>query len=452
MIEHSPSTADPAPVWSRRDSGVFGHSLGIFLAILLVTAFALTATYLAVRETLLQRVSEQANVAVENEIEQFITFSQEATDPQTGSTFGSSTRLLDVYLSTRIPGPEESLAGLVDDRVIQMNRSDSLRRLEPDSSLVAEISDSPAAAGIIEQSAGNPEDSIHWGKVNLSSAEDPRPAVFMVVHHTDADHAELTATMALFRDTAGAALGGAAALALILSLLLGWHHRRRSAAPVAAPRQAATDLDKPAPETPDPNASHRDTLMHTGEEMQAPLRYLNVAAAKQPELAPHVRQLQQISESLEALSQLLQPGAAGEELSIDSGELTWQLVQRLRQDSGLAVRLASTATGREVSVNPEQLRLALGAAIKAFPQGARYSKDGIEFGTTFRGDESSRALSLWIRDRNGSAGTDAPALGIPPLIHAVAAYHGGEAWVESAAGLDTLIGLDLPLAGSLPPR
>ncbi|MGP6174509.1 hypothetical protein [Corynebacterium sp. A21] len=452
MTEPRPNKTDPAPVWSRPGSGVFGHGLGIFFAILLVTALAMAATYLVVRETLLQQVAEQANIAVENEIEQFVTFSEEATDPQTGNSFGASTRLLDVYLATRIPEPDEALAGLVDDRVIQMNRGDSTRRLEPDSSLVLEISNSAAAAGVIEPPAGEKGASIHWGKVHLSSAKDPRPAAFVVVHHTDADHADLAATSAVLRSTAVTAFGGAAVLALILSLVLGWQHRRRAMSGTEAPSPAIVDVDKPSPEVNDPNVTHRATLRHTGEEMRAPLQYLNAAAAQQPTLAPHVRQLQQVSESLGALSQLLQPGTVGEDLPIDSGELTWQLVQRLRQDSGLAVRLASTATGQEVSVNPEQLRIALGEAIQAFSPGSLGSTEGIEFGTTFRGDGSSRALSLWVRDRGESARPAAPTPVISPLIHAVAAHHGGRAWVESVAGLGALIGIDLPLSGPLPQR
>lgn len=426
----------------RSDTGFRPVSrIGIFLAILLVTATALAATYLLLRESLLQHVHDQANEVVEQEIEQLIEFSETATDPSTANAFGSSTRLLDVYLSTRIPGPDESVVGIVDNRLIQMNRGDSTRRLEPDSPLLAEISTSPDAAGIIHP--GGPDSpAVHWGKVHLGSPTDPRPAAFVVLHHTDNDVAEMNHTLELLRTAGTMVFALAAVPALILSLLLGWRRRwRPRAEPSPTPPEAPT-TPEPAP-VGDVAQTYRATLVHTNRQMQAPLRHLGRATRNQPVLATAVQQLRQASDSLAGLSRMMQPGAAGEDLRLDSGELTWQLVQRIRQDTDREIRLTSTATGQQVSVNPEQLRLALGEVVRGLPHSSRTGE--VEFGTAFRGGKGDRILSLWLRHHDGEHPGEKREPDHPPLLQAVAEYHGGRAWSESAPQLGLMFGMDIPV-------
>lgn len=445
MRKQRPDTIGPGPTGSGRRGAGTGFRpasrIGIFLAILLVTATALAATYLLLRESLLQHVNEQANEVVEQEIEQLIEFSETATDPSTASVFGSSTRLLDVYLSTRIPGPDESVVGIVDRRLIQMNRGDSTRRLEPDSPLLTEIEKSPDAAGIIYPE-GPDSAAVHWGKVHLGSPEDPRPAAFVVLHHTDNDVAEMNHTLELLRTAGTMVFAISAVPALILALLLGWRRRWR-------PRVESTPEPPAAIATPAPagtvDQTYLATLVHTNRQMQAPLRHLGRATRNQPVLAEAVQQLRQASDSLAGLSRMMQPGAAGEDLRLDSGELTWQLVQRIRQDNDREIRLASTATGQQVSVNPEQLRLALSEVVRDFPRPSRTGAGEVEFGTAFRGGQRDRILSLWLRYHDDSCPEEAREPDHPPLLQAVAEYHGGRAWAESAPQLGLMLGMDIPV-------
>lgn len=235
------SPVQPAPQPRRRPIASGRHRprffrTRIFLGVLAITAISLASVFFLAREVLHDRLNTRANSDVEQELEEFLAFSRYGTDPRTGGDFASSSRLLEVYLAGQIPAPEETLAGFVDDRVIQMRRGEATRRLDPDSPVVQHIADSPHASGIIEATpdgSANHTADLHWGKVHLQSQENDRPASFVVVRYTDADQAELTSTLQLL-----AVLGAAGLIpAILLGAALAFDLGRTPKPPVGAAGQ-----------------------------------------------------------------------------------------------------------------------------------------------------------------------------------------------------------------------
>lgn len=463
----------------------------VFLAILLVTAATLTGVYLGGRQLLLADLHERAAADVREQLDDFLAYADNGTDPNTAADFGSSTRLLDVYLSSRIPGPEEAFAGFVDGHLIQMDRGESTRRLTPDSPLIGEIATSGRATGTVVED-DNP--AVHWGKVHLTSPEDSRPAVFLVVRYTGAEHAQLDSILGQLRLLGLAGLGVALPVSVVLALWLGRRSHgstTQTDATAAAESRAHADerayadqrayadetaaTEEPAPprqgRNPEPGsaassshhvptASYRRTLALTSGRLDEQISRLSPQAGGNPALQEHLARLRYLSDSLTSLAGVFDPQSVGGRVRVDPGELTWQLAQRLRHGSGRELQLTSTATGHVVEVDPEQLYVALDAALRDFMTPRETGNGGhtderTEFGTAFRGAVGNRMLSLWIRHHRRAAdaephrpGTDSvPATGVPPITQAVAELHGGRAWMNDGCALGVIIDIDVPARG-----
>lgn len=442
----APATAQPAgssPTTRHR----FVSRTGIFLSVLAVTVLTLVGIFFGAREWLLNDVDEQARTAVSEQLDDFLDYAAAEADPNTGAAFGSSTRLLDVYLSTRIPESDESFAGIVDGRIIQMDRGDTPRRLEPGTPEIEQIAGSAEATGVVPDDDGT---ALHWGKVHVTSPEDSRPAVFVVARYTDAEHARATEILAQLQLLGLIGAGAAMPVALVLALWLG--RKRPLPASAVAPLRdvhgpAATGDLRPAPHG-DPTYSYRRMLAVTGRQIDEQINQLSPRTKHDTTLVPHVDRLRRLSYSLAALTTVLDPQADSEHLRIDSGELTWQLVQRIRHDSAQPVRLSSTATGQQVDVDPEHLRLALGEALQLISSRAKRGTGTPEFGTAFRGEGPEQVLSLWIRYQGGATATPPADLhgAAPPVMQAVAELHDGRVWVEEAGTLGMMLGIDVPVA------
>lgn len=430
-----PSATTPVPAQRAGSSPATRHRfvsrLGIFLAIATVTGLTLVGIFFGVRGWLLTDVEQRAQADVTEQLDDFLDYAATEADPNTGAAFGSSTRLLDVYLSTRIPESDESFAGIVDGRIIQMDRGDTPRRLEPGTPEIEQIAGSADATGVVPDDDGT---ALHWGKVHVTSPEDSRPAVFVVARYTDAEHTRVMEILSQLQLLGLAGAGAALPVALILALWLGRKRHLPAASVVPDPHG-------------DPTYSYRHMLAVTGRQLDEQVNQLSPRIKHDLTLSSHVNQLRQLSTSLSALTTVLDPQARDKRLRIDSGELTWQLVQRIRHDSGQPVRLVSTATGRQVEVNPEHLRLALDQALKLVGGTGRRESDAPEFGTAFRGEDPHQVLSLWIRHQ--SEATAAPPAGfsgsVPPFTQAVAELHQGRAWAEEAGTLGTMLGIDVPV-------
>lgn len=420
--------------------------IGVFLAIICVTVLTLVGVFFGARELWFSEVDERARVDVSKQLEDFLAFAESENDPNTADSFGSSTRLLDVYLSTQVPGPDESFAGIVDGRIIQMDRGETAPRLEPGTLEIEEIAATDQATGVIADDDGT---ALHWGKVHVTSPEDSRPAVFVVARYTDADHVQVTASLEQLQLLGLISAGAAVPVAFILALWLG--RNRRVPATTPPPEQETTADHEPAGRPHgDPTYNYRRSLALTGRQLDEQITYLWPRAKQDPMLVPHLTQLRRLSDSLTALTAVLDPESSDEHLRIDSGELTWQLVQRIRHDSAQPVRLSSTATGHQIDVNPEHLRLALSEALYIASATADTEEKMLEFGTAFRGEEQSRVLSLWIRHRGKtnhpvSAGISGSA---PPVMQAVAQLHGGRAWIQEGGTLGIMAGIDIPVSAT----
>lgn len=185
---------------------------------------------LTTRASLLAQVVEEANAHVEAGIEQFVTYTDTAVDPRTGLPHQSAPRLVESYLSHRVPDPDEALVAAVDGEIVQMEGAG--RRLEAGSPLVEEILAVPASSGVVTDPDGG---TVHWGRVEVTG---PRtPVTVVVARWTDSARERVDRQLS----TQGALSVLTAGLAAALSWFLAGRWTRHSAPPVTT--GAVVDVD-----------------------------------------------------------------------------------------------------------------------------------------------------------------------------------------------------------------
>lgn len=88
-----------------------------------VVFLTLASVVIITRSVLLSEVTNTANSAVEQEIEEFRRFAAEGIDPTTAQPFESGHRLMEVYLSRQIPDENEAIVGIFPGELIQVDYS-----------------------------------------------------------------------------------------------------------------------------------------------------------------------------------------------------------------------------------------------------------------------------------------------------------------------------------------
>lgn len=479
------ATADAEPLVGSK----FSARWRIVMWIMVLLGIVLFTIILTTRTIMLSDVEAGANAQVEQEVEEFRRFAVEGIDPETGEPFDTSTRLFEVFLSRQIPEDDEVIAGIVGDRVMQIDRGTGPEGLGADGliadgELLRAVRDAGASSGILESEEYG---RVHWGTVALTG--DP-----------DSDHLVVAAFTSAAREgvhhqvriISVVAVGG-----LLLTLLIAWLVAGQILAPVREVRRVAariqdTDLSQRVPVTGRDDiaelaltfngmldrletsyATQRRFIDDAGHELRTPitvirgqLELLEGASGEERE-----RSIRLATTELDRMSRIV-----SELLTLARAERSDFVVPEATDVADLTLELESKAQAlgdrewlvEEIAestavIDPEKIMQAM---LQIASNAVDHTEEGsaIRIGSRITGSGDQRLLRLWITDAGpglsaydarhvfdrfsrGSAGSKrnkgGAGLGLS-IVKAIADAHRGSAWVTSKEGEGATFGLELP--------
>lgn len=459
----------------------------IVIWITVVVLVTLTSVVVVTRSVLLSQVTNAANAAVEQELEEFRRFAEEGADPTTAQPFDSAARLIEVYLSRQIPDDDEALVGLVGGQLIQMDLSglsgthpEPLQSTEP---LAREIATSPAASGVFPDDERGP---THWGRLTVATGPDETDAYFAVMVFTSDNRSDIHREVRLISLVA---LGGLAA-----SVLIAWLIAGQIIAPVRQLRKVSaaitnSDLTRRVPvEGNDEIAQlaqtfnamldrletayrdQRQFVDDAGHELRTPITVvrgqLELLESSPPE--ERGRSIELATAELDRMARMvndlltLAVADSGDFVhrgEVDVAELTIDIEDKAQTISD-RIQLVAVAEG---TVLLDEQRVTE-AVLELMGNALRYSGERVDLGSEFVGAGSDRRFRIWVRDRGPGvpadkqdvifsrfsrgeqAGTTRPGgagLGLS-IVQAIGEAHGGRAYVDSTVGLGSIFGLEIP--------
>lgn len=467
----------------------------IIFWITIVVFVALASVILVTRSVLQNQVTESANSAVEQEIEEFRQFAVEGTDPATAAPFDSPQRVLEVYLSHQLPDDDEILLGFVDGQLIQMDLSqlsgDFQEPLAGDSELADEILRSPVPAGVFQDETAG---AVHWGRIEFHAPEMPGESYFAVAHSTADARATVNGEV---RTLTMIGMGGVLAAFLIAWLIAGQviaplrNLRRVSSSisnndltqrvPVAGNdelAQLATTFNSMLDRIETAYRDQQQFVDDAGHELRTPitvvrgqLELLESSTPEQQErsIALATAELDRMARLVNDLLTLAVADSADfvNPKPVDVAELTLDIEDKANTMTPRA-QVVAVAEG---SVEVDEQRVTE-AVLELFYNAVKHTDDEsmIDVGSEFLDQGPERKLRIWVRDRGpgvpghlqeslfgrfhrgeaeeASRPTGA-GLGLS-IVKAIATAHGGDAYVDSTVGLGSIFGLELP-AGTTSP-
>ncbi len=202
----------------------------IITVVLIVLATVIYLSYAIQQAT----VHDQANANVEQEVQEFLVFARDNTNPETGQPYASPDQLLLAYLAHQIPNTEEAMVGVVGHQLIQ--HSTTNQYLSSDSPLVKEIVSATTNSGIHHRPDGTP---VHWGRVAIVPEGEAQATAdtsyFVVASYTDAMYATARQQTQLMGLIGVGGLGFAGIIAWIVAAQIS--------APIRRLQQVASTID-----------------------------------------------------------------------------------------------------------------------------------------------------------------------------------------------------------------
>lgn len=236
-VETTPgTTADPvaphhAPGLPRRRRPQVTARVRILLWLLVVMAVALAAVATTTRSLLHRDAGHRVAQLLAQETGEFANFVEHGKDPDTGTRFTTSRRLLELYLQRQYSDPDEELLGVAGDSVLRQRRDvPAALPLFRDRESLRRITTGDARSGTLKR----PEGEIRWARVMIEPAGDTPGGAFVVAFHTDREQAR---TGDVFRTLL--AISG---VALLMTCGIGWAVAGRILAPVRLVRTTAAQL------------------------------------------------------------------------------------------------------------------------------------------------------------------------------------------------------------------
>lgn len=485
----SKQSAERATKTSKRWGLLPTHSLRwrIVVWITAVVTLALFSVIVMTRSVMLSQISESANSAVEQEIDEFHRFATEGRDPATSEPFTSATSLIETFMSRQYPDDDELLVGLADGAIIQFDYSGMSGSfpppLIPGSPMATEFFESPEPAGIFHDPVLG---RVHWGRVPVESAEPTEPAFFVVAHFTDEDRSRVTDQVRLIT-----AIGAGG---LIASILIAYFISGQILAPLRSLRRVAAeitneDLTKRVPVEGNDELAHlaqtfndmldrlelayheqRKFVDDAGHELRTPITVVRgqlelLESTPEEErgrsIALATAELDRMSRMVNDMLTLAVADSSDfvTPTPVDVADLLIDIEDKATTLNDRA-RLVDVAEG---VVDLDEHRVTE-AVLELYGNALRYSEEAVELGSEFHGEGDQRVFRVWVRDRGPGISwekqgelfdrfsrgeqteTTRPTgagLGLS-IVKAIGEAHGGRAYVDSTYGLGSVFGLELP--------
>lgn len=146
-------------------------------------------------------IHTQANTAVEQEIDEFRAFIDKSP-----TSLKNSKDVIEAYLSQEIPHDDEILVAQINGVLIEQKNENQLGTKQEHQQLLKSVFTSQANSGITN--------SVHWGRVEMTSPNQQSPDYFVVAVSTSQAYDELTAQTQI--------LIGLGAVIMAIAILMAW--------------------------------------------------------------------------------------------------------------------------------------------------------------------------------------------------------------------------------------
>ncbi|WP_047260722.1 sensor histidine kinase [Corynebacterium uterequi] len=453
--------------------------------IVAVVTVALFSVIFMSRSLLISEVSDNANAAVEQELEEFRRFATEGIDPATQQPFTSSARLIETFMSRQWPDDDELFIGRAEGNLITFDYTGWSGSVPPPVDtrgvFAREIFEAPHDSGVFH----DPDfGDIHWGRVSVA---DDQPASLVVAYFTEEDRGEVASQVRVI------VLVGLAAL--IASVLIAYFIAGPIIAPLRSVRHVAhsitnADLSQRVPVTGNDEITklaltfnemldrlekayreQRQFVDDAGHELRTPITVvrgqLELLESTPPE--QRARSIQLAIAELDRMSRMvtdmltLALADSGNLVSTAPHDVAELMIDIEDKATTLSDRVSLVDVAEGV-VNLDENRVTE-AILELYGNALRYSDDEIVIGSEYIGEGADRMLQIWVRDRgpgiswdkqstifdrftraerNGNARpTGGAGLGLS-IVAAIAEGHGGRAFVDSTRGLGSIFGIEIP--------
>lgn len=221
-----PDTVEAAPEkqrWRLR----FSSRARIVAWVLFALLLALGTVGVTLAVVLLNRVESEVMAATEQEMIEFGTFTSVGLDPETGQRFSDVRSLLRTHLARQYPAPNEIILGYANGAIRQSQEGTEDPFADP--AVLRQVVDSPDSVGRFDSPVGE----VYWNKMTVRTAEG-QEGTFVTAYLLDAERQEAHDTIQL--------VALVSLLALAFSCLVAWVVAGRIVEPVVLVRKAAEEI------------------------------------------------------------------------------------------------------------------------------------------------------------------------------------------------------------------
>lgn len=431
-----------------------------------------------------ERLDDSIDAELALNVAEFRALAEDGVDPADGLPFTRVQSLLYIGLQRTVPAENEGMLALVDGQVTWTAPSTVRLRLEQDGDLVAAARALSGETGVAIRSLTTADRTYRYVAVPVTVVGDPAEGLLLLAVDRGVEHAELART---FRTYALVSL-----VALLVTGLVGWVLAGRLLAPIRVLRRTAqqitdTDLSARIPVTGDDDlsdltrtvnamlerldsafTSQRRLLDDVGHELRTPLTiirgHLELLDGSDPAdveqtralVIDEVDRMHGLVDDLVTLATADRPDFV-RPTPTDVAQLTDEVVDKARSLGGHRWRVERRA---EVVADLDAQRITQ-ALLQLAANAAKFAPEGspIGVGSAVRGDrlvltvrdqgpgvapeDAERIFERFARAQVGR-GVEGSGLGLP-IVAAIAAAHGGTAYVERRRGPGACFVVDLPL-------
>lgn len=421
-------------------------------------------------------VHNQANIAVQQEIDEFRAFINESPTP-----LKNSKEVVEAYLSQEIPHGNEILIGEINGVLVEQQNKHQFGTPEEHQQLLKDVFTSPANSGITN--------SVHWGRVEMTSSNQASPDYFVVAVSTSSAYKEITTQTRI--------LIGLGAVIMAIAILMAWLIANQIIVPIRSLSNVAnqitdSDLTSRVPETGDDEIAdlartfnrmldridsaykiQRQFVDDAGHELRTPitvirghLELLETATEEQRKRSVELctGELDRMTRMVNDLLTLAIADAHGSDFlhlnATDLTELCIDIEDKAHILTDGRCEMLSIAEG-EVLIDAQRITEVI---LELVRNAMKYTTDNspitinstnqdgqIRFSVTDQGIGIPRSVQdqLFLRFKRGDRPQSdqvpkkGAGLGLS-IVKAIAEAHGGHAWVHSTPGNGATFGITIP--------